>query len=329
MKKVIACVLFCAIVVWSLVQLTDFFTPKPPNRYYILEKYLEENPEQNCHDVQVFGSCHAYTSFNPIHLEEKTGVSAFVYANAGEIIPTTYLRMLDQFRKHTPKVALVEIWGINPYDTYDSVDNILGFYLANNLERLPFTREKLEVIEDFETVDFLPMNFPLASYKDRLTDGSLNPADFHYSFEKLEGLAPEYEYEEMQSRLTMNGFKKNPSIDRSDYPDIQTVLKDDGITEIDSVILKYLQKIIDLCKEKGVELIFYRTPYIARPSELQRLKHLQQICDKNGLQFIDLEAEIEYDYATDLKDYQHLSEVGANKSTEYLAPFILEALKGA
>ena len=35
----------------------------------------------------------------------------------------------------------------------------------------------------------------------------------------------------------------------------------------------------------------------------------------------------ENDYNTDFFDYEHLSETGATKSTEFLIPYILEALK--
>ena len=333
MKKIIACILFCALVVCMIVQLTDFLTPKSTNRYYMLEKYLEDNPEQNDHDVQVFGSCHSYTSFNPIYLEERTGASAFVYGNAGEIIPTTYVRMVQQFKKHTPKVALVEIWGMNPYETYSAHDRVFGFYFSNNLERTDFSSEKLEVIRDFrtldfpfETVDYLSMNFPLMTYKERLMDGSLEACDFDYSFENTQPYASKYTYNEMTSRFTYNGFKKNPSAKIEDYPERQNYIEDGEFLEIESDIVVYLQKIIDLCKENDVELIFYRSPYVSRVNELKKLNHLRQICDENDVLFIDLEEEIQFNYSADFLDYQHFSEIGANKSTEFLTPYILDAL---
>ena len=98
MKKIISCIAFVLLLAFLLVQTTEVLTLKPANRYYILKKYLEENPEKNSYDVKVFGSCHAYTSFNPVYLKESTGVDSFVYANAGEIIPTTYARMVEQFK---------------------------------------------------------------------------------------------------------------------------------------------------------------------------------------------------------------------------------------
>ena len=327
MKKVISCLLFCALIVGSLVSLNVFLIPKADNRYYMMKQYLADNPQQNMHDVQVYGSCHAYTSFNPLYLEERTGISAFVYASASEIIPTTYLRMIEQFKIHTPKIVLVETWGINPYETYIPSAEILGEYLPSAIEMIPFSRERQEVINDFDTLDSLTMCFPLITYKDRLTDGSINTCDFDYSFANTQPYAKEWLYNEMSIRFSTNGFRVNPSMEINDYPLRQATIDDGAFTQIEPVIVKYLQKIIDLCKENDVDLIFYRAPYVATVNELQKLNHLRQICNDNGIAFLDLEKEIEYNHAADFYDYEHLSEIGANRSTEFLASYVLDALK--
>ena len=332
MKKFLSCVAFVLVTLLLLSVATDVLTPKSQNRYYILEKYLKANPEQNEHDVQVFGSCHSYTSFNPMYLEQRTGASAFVYGNAGEIIPTTYARMAEQFRIHTPKVAIVEIWGINPYETYSSHPRVFGFYLANNLERVKLSAEKLEVIRDFshmehDDISYVSMNFPVVNYKDRVMDGSLTSVDFVYSFDETKPHSTKYMFSEMTSRLQYNGFKKNPSKAIEDYPEKQKYIQDGEFKEIESDIVKYIQKIIDLCKKNNVELIFYRSPYTSKVNELKKINHMRQICDENGVVFIDTEAELQFSYLTDFLDYEHLSEVGANKATELMIPYILEALE--
>lgn len=341
LKKSIPCAIFCLIFALALSWLTDVLTPKATNRYYILERYLEDHPEDYLHDVQVFGSCHSYTSFNPVYLERRTGISAFVYGNAGEIIPTTYVRMAEQFKKHTPKVALVEIWGINPYETYDSRSRIFGFYLANNLERTGFSLAKQEVIGDFDALSFegdeyayddvsyIKMNFPIVNYKERFFDGSLTDVDLSYSFEKTQPYSTEYTFSEMTSRLSLNGYKKNPSKWVLDYPEKQNVIEEGDFLEIEPDIVKYIRKIIDLCKENDVALIFYRSPYLARVNELRKLNHMRQLCQENGVLFLDLEQELSYSYYSDFLDTEHLSEAGADRSTEFLIPYILQAMEGS
>ena len=325
MKRLITCLIFCLLTLLLVSKTTDILVPKATNRYYILEQHLKDTPRD--FDVHVYGSCHSYTSFNPMYLQEQTGIEAFVYGNAGEIIPTTYVRMSEQFKEYIPKIAFVEIWGINPYETYDTTEKILGYYLPVNLERLPFSFEKLEVIRDYEGwVDMLEMNFSIAKYKDRIMDQSLLDIDFAYSFEGTKPHSSNYNNSEMTSRLAYNGFKLNPSKEILDYPDYQKHIEEGEFLEIEPDIVKYLEKIIALCKQYHVELVFYRSPYLSTENEFRKLNHLRQICEAHGVTFIDLEEVIQYDYAVDFLDYQHLSEVGANKSTEYLIPYILEAV---
>lgn len=171
MKKFISTCLFCIVLFFSVHCTNEILIDKSFNRYYMLEYELEQQNES--YDIQIFGSCHAYTSFNPAYLADVYGVSAYNMSNPGESIPVTYLRMLDRFQTDPPKAAIVEIWGVNPYETYDTTENILGGYMQSNLELLPLSPEKLEVIRDFDTLDVLSENFPIAKYKNRLASFSL------------------------------------------------------------------------------------------------------------------------------------------------------------
>ena len=67
-KSLVGCVVFVALVLCLLSGLTEILTPKFENRYYVLEDYLQNHPEDNLHDLQIFGSCHSYTSFNSVYM---------------------------------------------------------------------------------------------------------------------------------------------------------------------------------------------------------------------------------------------------------------------
>lgn len=313
MKKIISCIIFIVLTIAILLQVSSVLYLKT-NRYYTLDRYLADNDAPR--DVQAFGSCHTYTSFNPEVLE-NAGISAFVYANPGEIIPTTYVRMVEQFKRHTPKVAVLDIWGINPYETYDSTEKILEYYMPANVQLLPYSKEKIELLADFPHLNPLEMLFPLSQYKDRLLDGSLIELDFDYKAH-----AKEYIGDQMIDRLQNSGFDHQGFVDVSNYPEEQNYVSDDDILEIEPVIVKYLEKIITLCEENDVTLILYRAPYISTDNELRKLNHLRQICQQHDVLFIDLEKEMELSYITDFYDMQHLSSFGAAKATRFLLPYI-------
>ena len=92
--RIVLFLLVLSCVLLLVFQATgDILVNKDNNRYYMLEHELEQKDER--YEVQVYGSCHAYTSFDSTFLTEKYKISCYNMSNPGEIIPTTYLRMLD------------------------------------------------------------------------------------------------------------------------------------------------------------------------------------------------------------------------------------------
>ena len=134
-------------------------------------------------------------------------------------------------------------------------------------------------------------------------------------------------YEEMENRFKNNGFLAKKFQPLLDYEERQSDVPEDESLAIESDIMKYVDKIIEVCDEYGVKLIFYRAPYVSTENELRKLNYLEQYLEGQGVEFFDMEKEIAYDYAQDFNDYQHLSEEGAQKTTEYLSKIVVESLK--
>ena len=179
-------------------------------------------------------------------------------------------------------------------------------------------------------------NIPLVKYKDRLLNGAVLPVDIFYSFENYLDATTAYSREEMTMRSDNNGFCEmpmwhedsayDPYMDVSDYHEKQPDVADDDKLELEDDILKYVDRIIELCEEKGVTLIFYRAPYVSSVNELRKTNWFADYCEERGVKFVDLEKEIDFDITTDFLDYHHLNKNGALKATDYLAPLILDAV---
>lgn len=327
MKRVLSILVFFLIFVTLFSGMNEILVEKNLNRYYILSKELE-NVENI--DVQVYGSCHAYTSFDSNYFSKHYGLSSYNMSNPSEIIPSTYLRMLERFKKDKPQVVLVETWGINAYDTYILEEKIFGEHLKPNIENIPISREKIKVINEFETLDLIEANFALAKYKGRLLNASLAKEDFAYNFEEISENYGEgtyrWLYDEMERRIANRGFSPTESKEVLDYPELQAYVSEDEIVEVEAVLMKYVDRIIELCEENNVKLIFYRAPYVSKESELKKSNYLEKYLKTKKVSFFDLEKEIEYDYETDFSDHHHLSKEGARKTTDYLGEMIMEML---
>lgn len=336
MKKIISCLLFCLLTCLLVNRVNDILVSKTYNRYYMLDKAVEEL--EAGYEVQVYGACHSYTSFHPPYLKENHGLDAYVFGNPGEIVPVTYLRMMEHFKVDTPKVALVEIWGLNPYETYSSQERIFEYYMPVNLERLPLSLEKLEVIRDYDALDPLLENLEIAKYKERLINEELEPYDFDYSFQNMEPFTSNYNREEMTMRIENGGFcimpmwhddsAYDPYLEVLDFYEHQPSVDPEDKLELEPDVVKYVEKIISLCEKYNVELIFYRAPYLSRANELRKANWFGDYCAEKGILFLDLEQEMEFDLETDFLDYHHLNDVGAKRATEFLADYILKALNG-
>lgn len=300
-------------------QVNEILVPKTSNRYYMLEKLLEEADET--YEVQVYGSCHSYTSFDALYFQETYGTSSYVMANPGEIIPSTYLRMKERFKIDVPSVVLLDIWGLNAYETYSTRSDIFDYYFPVNIERIPFSLEKLEVIMDYESLDLVSESFAITKYKDRILNGELVAADFDYEFSK------DFYYE-MAVRSEHNGLAAyTDATVLDDYWEKQPDIGEDEQLAYEADIMKYVEKIIDLCEQNGVELIFYRAPYISTENELRKANWFGDYCESRGILFLDLEEEMEFDLSTDFLDYHHLNASGARKATMFLSQYILDAMK--
>ena len=161
-------------------------------------------------------------------------------------------------------------------------------------------------------------------------------ADFQYSLAGIEPYASSYTLTKMPMRIENNGFCEmpfycyddayTPYMDVSDYYELQAVVSGDEKLELEADMLKYVDKIIELCDEYGVELIFYRAPYVSTENELKKANWLEEYLESKGILYLDLEKEMTFDISTDFLDYYHLRETGAVKATDFLSSYILEAM---
>lgn len=326
-KKVFVSLLFLVLLFLSIVWVNHVVVDKELNRYYMLKREVAQ--KEYPFDVEVFGSCHAYTSFNPIQFEEEHGYSAYNLSNPSEIIPISYVRMVNEFRHNPPKVAVIEMWGVNPYNTYVAPDDIFESYSPLNVGTLPLTREKNQLIQDFDAFDLWNENFPLARYKSRIIDAELNEYDFNYSFEAMMNDLEDYswQHEEMWNRFIHNGSLIYTEEYMQEIENVWDGLNVNGEKlEIDEKILSYVDKMIDLCEKKDVKLMFYRAPYHANETELMQANFLEEYLTERNIPYYDTEKYIAFDPLVDFRDENHLAESGNRKVTEFLGKKITELM---
>jgi len=295
------------------------------NRYFMMENALEET--HATYDVHSYGSCHTYTSLDPTYLADNYSISCYNMGQPNEIIPLSYVRMYERFKTDKPKVALVEIWGTNAYNTYIDQNNIFYSSARVNIERHPISLAKLEVIFDYPSLRVLEENFSPAKYKNRLIEGDISMSDVHYSFESLKSTYYSIDpsvYDKMELRIKNNGYLPVDTNPLPNYSKYQPKVENTDQLRVEVDIMKYIDRIIELCQKKEITLIFYRAPYLSKADELRKANYLEAYFAEHQIPYYDLEKEIDFDPMTDFFDYYHLSRTGARKATDFLAERIKE-----
>ena len=194
------------------------------------------------------------------------------------------------------------------------------YYTKSLLERtLQNQSPKLVVLEaDTFFRDFLATDpavekikelFPLFEYHDRWKNLQAQDwtGDVHYTYNNI-----------------LKGFRINREI--KPVQKIESYMDDHKKGESISVLNRWvLDSIVQMCKEKGCQLLIYSTPSY-KNWNWKRHDAVQTYCDDNQIPYLDLNTEtksLSIDWKEDTRDQgDHLNYEGAMKVTKYMEEYL-------
>lgn len=256
------------------------------------------NLEKNSLDVLIFGSSHAYCSFMPTLMQEKYGISAYVLATNEQPITATYFMLKEALKTQSPHTVVIESFMVNKSGECPEDSAIY-----NSIDVLPFSINKLEMISALtkNKESKVPYYLTLFNYHTRW--GELETEDFKHDsasdthadcgYVRLEGVGEVYNI---------------------------TITAPDAVAEIQPDEEEYLRKMAELCREKGIDLIFANAPFSMNDSEYADCNAVRKLANEEGVVFAECAkdyAAIGIDKNTDFYDGSHLNESGAAKFTDY------------
>lgn len=126
----------------------------------------------------------------------------------------------------------------------------------------------------------------------------------------------------------LRGFRYDEKIEP--YTKGHYVKETDAVEKIPKVPMYYLNKIVELCKEKDIQLILYTVPSPVNWN-YKRYNGIKDFAERNKLPFLDLNLKTEelgIDWAKDTYDKgDHLNFFGAQKLTSYIGNYLSENSK--
>lgn len=258
------------------------------------------NSPEDEYDVMFFGSSHAYASFNPLLLWEKTGVKSYVFATQQQPVWATYHYMADAFSRQDLDLAVMDVLMFSRTEEY--YDDGVNYTFCDNM---PLSKNKLELIKA-SAPEGERFNLACRFMKYHARWNELTQADFEYRRSEMA------DYSKGYCVLT-------EACDDVEAPQAEGVSEKSEITEKN---LFYLNKIIDLCEEQGVELMLVKTPSNATKEQKMYYNAVEELAREQGIAFVDYNLcydEIGLDLSRDFYDKSHLNIWGAEKFTKYFS----------
>lgn len=156
------------------------------------------------------------------------------------------------------------------------------------------------------------------------------------SYEKWKELAfPFLIYHNRWNDLDKENFNRGPCVTKGGTVTFETVSSQEppeyeSTSSLQPLFLEYLEKVIALCQQKGVELILCAIPmadYEKYAFQRGRMRYFMEYGEKYGAKVLDFQTmteEIGIDFATDFMNASHLNVNGSYKLTEYIGKYLKE-----
>ncbi len=268
----------------------------------MIEEYYAEEKD---HDVIFIGDCEVYTNFSPVALWEEYGITSYVRGSAEQLLWQSYYLLEETLTYETPKVVVFNVLAM----MFDEPQR--ESYNRMTLDSMTWSLSKVKAIQASMTEDehFIEYVFPILRYHSRWSE--LTTQDFQYFFEK--------------DTVTFNGYYM-----RVDALPAENVPEGKILTNyaFGEQAYYYLDKMVALCEEKGVELVLVKAPSLYPYWYDQWDTQMVAYAEEHGLKyynFLENIEEIGLDYTTDTFDAGlHLNLYGAEKLSLYFGEILVE-----
>lgn len=267
-----------------------------------VNKNKEFFKEKNQFDVLFFGSSHMELFVSPMDLWRDYGITSYNFGSPEQGLPVTYWVMKNAIAYNKPKVIVVDMHMFNLEGKYSGDE-----YLHFGLDSFPLTNTKMEAIKEMtkSKEEFIEMIFKLGKYHGNwknISEAFFKNLDYYmmgsmsYGYYRTMNVVP---------------FEQHPLIN--------------GVADVssDSESYIYTKKIIELCKEEGIELLFVSTPFVCDSNLQMNIHAAEKIAEKNNIpyiNFVDMNSVI--DMRVDMYDEGHVNQSGMHKVTKYIGSYI-------
>ena len=270
-------------------------------------------------DVVFIGDCEVYENFSPITLWEEYGVTSYIRGSSQQLIWQSYYLMEETLKYEKPDVIVFNVLSMK-YNTPDSTkeQDQREAYNRMALDGMRWSKSKWNSIlaslskEERENNLWDTMAsymLPLLRYHDRWSQ--LTEEDFRYWFKK--------------DQVSDQGYLMQTGVKPYETPYAERPLANYAFGENS---YKYLDMMVELCKENDVQLVLLKAPSMYPVWWDQWDEQMKEYAEKHDLLYINMLEhidEIGIDWATDTYDAGlHLNVYGAEKASRWFGKILTQ-----
>lgn len=305
-KKILSIVAVLLVFLLLFSGVNRLFSPKYATRLVegsMICQYYGEAHEQ--HDLIFIGDCEVYANFSPLEMYRNYGITAYVRGSSQQLIWQSYYILEETLTYETPKAVVFNVNAMRYGKPVSEAYNRL------TIDNMRWSRQKIEIIKAsmMEEESFLSYVFPILRYHSRFDE--LTAEDIQYFFKNKAN--------------TWNGYLMNQNVVPVGKLPAKRVLAD---YRFGDVCYDYLERMTDLCKRKGIELILVKAPSLYPYWYEEYDAQILEFAKRHNLSyynFTDCVSEIGLDYQTDTYDAGlHLNLNGAMKLSNYFGEILAE-----
>lgn len=289
----------CFLLIVSLLFGAYTFIFRDKNEANIVKPFYDE-PE-NSLDIVVIGSSHVMCGFSAMELYDEFGYTSYGFASSSQLLPQSYYQVVAALEVQTPQLLILDVGGaVYGNQLYGS-----EAYAHVQTDNMPMSLNKINLIQDlFEAEDRLSYYLNLVQFHTRWKE--LTVKDFEAITSVTKGAYISYTSAEIDSL---------PYVDPSaTYPLSETAEN-------------YLRKTIELCQNRGIQLLLINFPGSHSEEDYQKLNTVGEIAREYDVGYLNLQyclEEMEFDVTTDFRDAYHCNAYGGYKATQYLGNYLAD-----
>ena len=266
----------------------------------LIAEYYREAGAGNSHDVIFIGDCEVYSAFVPPILYEEYGITSFVRGSPSQSIEQSYYLLCETLEYETPRVVVLGVYALCKSEPNREAYNRM------TLDGMRLSMNKMRAILDCakEGESAASYLLPLLRFHSRIY--SLEEADLECLWHR--------------PRVSHNGYLMQKGVVSLKSGDAELV----GVAEpIPSRNFDYLEKIVEACRTRGVELVLVKAPISSwrYPWYEEWDAEIESFAENHGLEcynLLDYAADIGIDLSSDTYDGGfHLNLCGAEKTSRY------------